>query len=431
MSHVKIGLTDFCDLPQKPFKKFHFCAIFPKICKFFKFFSTVLIWNCRFSWKLPLMKISYLEYKLGSCQQLNCVLYQCWQLSLLNDTRSIQINHLQLSWQLFDKCEQCTPTPLDMSQSECDSFRHLSITFRQSKSDFPFQRVVLGCRSPIASKSAAIEGLFGTTGRGAAWDVYAPKLPRSSGNFDLHGRGASERPGVGRFGRVWGFCVGQQLVAPARWGATGKVAVALKVLSFQPRAAGKSATWSGLWSTFFEDRWFRVMFNNFLGLDGSWAVLYFCHPLGRSGERLRQRQLRPLGVGRVRQSETAPANPAGQPGQKSIQLKRFTWMENSSLGLTRDVSGSDGHTLALTQDGQVYSWGDGDYGKLGHGDCATHKQPEQVGGPLAGRVVECVSAGYRHSAAVADGALWTWGMYRRLWKKIKNFQNFWKVSAFL
>jgi E3 ubiquitin-protein ligase HERC1 len=72
--------------------------------------------------------------------------------------------------------------------------------------------------------------------------------------------------------------------------------------------------------------------------------------------------------------------------------------------------GSDGHTLALTVDGHVFSWGDGDYGKLGHGNAATQKSPKQVLGSLAGKTVVQVSAGYRHSAAVtADGLLFTWG----------------------
>ncbi|KRT81777.1 Regulator of chromosome condensation repeat containing protein [Oryctes borbonicus] len=72
--------------------------------------------------------------------------------------------------------------------------------------------------------------------------------------------------------------------------------------------------------------------------------------------------------------------------------------------------GSDGHTLALTEDGFVYSWGDGDYGKLGHGNYVTHKQPKLVKGPFADKVVKCIHAGYRHSAAVTeDGLLYTWG----------------------
>ncbi|XP_031681979.1 probable E3 ubiquitin-protein ligase HERC1 isoform X1 [Oncorhynchus kisutch] len=72
--------------------------------------------------------------------------------------------------------------------------------------------------------------------------------------------------------------------------------------------------------------------------------------------------------------------------------------------------GSDGHTLAVTGEGEVFSWGDGDYGKLGHGNSATQKYPKIIQGPLLGKVVVCVSAGYRHSAAVTnDGELYTWG----------------------
>ena len=97
---------------------------------------------------------------------------------------------------------------------------------------------------------------------------------------------------------------------------------------------------------------------------------------------------------------------------------------------------------------QVFSWGDGEYGKLGHGNSATQKYPKIIQGPLLGKVskqaenpvfgredgfriyhekamwfniiyhtlmclrqvVVCVSAGYRHSAAVTnDGELYTWG----------------------
>lgn len=54
---------------------------------------------------------------------------------------------------------------------------------------------------------------------------------------------------------------------------------------------------------------------------------------------------------------------------------------------------SDGHTLALTEEGTVYSWGDGDYGKLGHGNCLTQKQPKLISGPLQGKVVKYIRAG--------------------------------------
>lgn len=74
--------------------------------------------------------------------------------------------------------------------------------------------------------------------------------------------------------------------------------------------------------------------------------------------------------------------------------------------------GSDGHTLALTEDGQVYSWGDGDYGKLGHGDCTTYKLPKRITGifGVGAKAVKAIDAGYRHSAAITrDGTLYTWG----------------------
>ena len=52
----------------------------------------------------------------------------------------------------------------------------------------------------------------------------------------------------------------------------------------------------------------------------------------------------------------------------------------------------------------------GDYGKLGHGNSSTQKYPQQVRGALSAKVVKCVSAGYRHSAAVTEeGELYTWG----------------------
>ncbi|XP_050295909.1 probable E3 ubiquitin-protein ligase HERC1 isoform X2 [Anthonomus grandis grandis] len=88
---------------------------------------------------------------------------------------------------------------------------------------------------------------------------------------------------------------------------------------------------------------------------------------------------------------------------KKILLDGFVKKLSSSRG-------SDGHTLALTEEGHVYSWGDGDYGKLGHGTCATHKTPRRIGGPFIIEKVIYIHAGYRHSAAITDdGRLWTWG----------------------
>ncbi|XP_076011638.1 putative E3 ubiquitin-protein ligase HERC1 isoform X4 [Genypterus blacodes] len=91
-------------------------------------------------------------------------------------------------------------------------------------------------------------------------------------------------------------------------------------------------------------------------------------------------------------------------------LKKLTFEPHRSIKKVSSSKGSDGHTLAFITEGEVFSWGDGDYGKLGHGNSSTQKYPKLIQGPLQGKVVVCVSAGYRHSAAVSeDGELYTWG----------------------
>ncbi|XP_068430797.1 probable E3 ubiquitin-protein ligase HERC1 isoform X3 [Clinocottus analis] len=90
--------------------------------------------------------------------------------------------------------------------------------------------------------------------------------------------------------------------------------------------------------------------------------------------------------------------------------KKLVLEPHRNMKKVSSSKGSDGHTLAITVEGEVFSWGDGEYGKLGHGNSATQKYPKIIQGPLCGKVVVCVSAGYRHSAAVTnDGELYTWG----------------------
>lgn len=67
----------------------------------------------------------------------------------------------------------------------------------------------------------------------------------------------------------------------------------------------------------------------------------------------------------------------------------------------------------------------GDYGKLGHGNSTTQRQPKMIGGHGWWNVVS-ISAGFRHSAAVtADGFLYTWGEgeFGRLGKLLFTFRN--------
>ena len=70
-----------------------------------------------------------------------------------------------------------------------------------------------------------------------------------------------------------------------------------------------------------------------------------------------------------------------------------------------------GHTLALTNDGNVYSWGDGYKGKLGLGDQESRFTPCLIDPKYFNYAeVKHVSAGGIHSAAVSkDGEAFTWG----------------------
>jgi alpha-tubulin suppressor-like RCC1 family protein len=71
------------------------------------------------------------------------------------------------------------------------------------------------------------------------------------------------------------------------------------------------------------------------------------------------------------------------------------------------------HTAALTDYGTLYTWGNGEYGRLGHGDDLNVGRPQMVESPeLAGIHVrlETVHSGEYHVAALtADGAVFTWG----------------------
>ena len=69
------------------------------------------------------------------------------------------------------------------------------------------------------------------------------------------------------------------------------------------------------------------------------------------------------------------------------------------------------HTLALTSEGKVYSWGDGYKAKLGHGDQESRLTPTLIDPKhFNDEKIKHVSAGGIHSTAVSeDGHAFTWG----------------------
>ncbi|XP_030381589.1 probable E3 ubiquitin-protein ligase HERC2 [Scaptodrosophila lebanonensis] len=74
------------------------------------------------------------------------------------------------------------------------------------------------------------------------------------------------------------------------------------------------------------------------------------------------------------------------------------------------------HALALTLDGKVFSWGEGEDGKLGHGNRTTIDKPRLIEA-LRSKKVRDIACGSSHSAAITSlGELYTWGLgeYGRL-----------------
>eukprot|EP01126_Amoeba_proteus_P014060 TRINITY_DN1608_c0_g1_i1.p1 TRINITY_DN1608_c0_g1~~TRINITY_DN1608_c0_g1_i1.p1 ORF type:complete len:306 (-),score=54.64 TRINITY_DN1608_c0_g1_i1:734-1651(-) len=68
------------------------------------------------------------------------------------------------------------------------------------------------------------------------------------------------------------------------------------------------------------------------------------------------------------------------------------------------------HSLALTDDGKIYSWGDGSFGKLGHGDEIDIFQPKIITGFPGEVIITNIKAGNKHSLALTDkGELYSWG----------------------
>eukprot|EP00736_Rhodelphis_marinus_P011569 Rmarinus@m.5200 len=79
------------------------------------------------------------------------------------------------------------------------------------------------------------------------------------------------------------------------------------------------------------------------------------------------------------------------------------------LDVTR-VSTGGGHSAALTKDGQIHTFGYGQYGQLGTGCSVNSAMPSRVTGPLESLRVAIVSCGRYHSAALTeDGEVYTWG----------------------
>lgn len=84
----------------------------------------------------------------------------------------------------------------------------------------------------------------------------------------------------------------------------------------------------------------------------------------------------------------------------------------SFLGNVDCIACGEFHTCAITKYGELYTWGDGTHnaGLLGHGSNISHWVPKRVSGPLDGLEVSYVACGTWHTALITSyGRLFTFG----------------------
>ncbi|CAH1412420.1 unnamed protein product [Lactuca virosa] len=87
-------------------------------------------------------------------------------------------------------------------------------------------------------------------------------------------------------------------------------------------------------------------------------------------------------------------------------------VEFLSVSNIDSVACGEFHTCAVSNSGDLYTWGDGSHnaGLLGHGTDVSHWIPKRVSGPLEGTQVTSVACGNFHSAlSTIDGKLFTFG----------------------
>ena len=100
-------------------------------------------------------------------------------------------------------------------------------------------------------------------------------------------------------------------------------------------------------------------------------------------------------------------NGSGQLGVGSGVAEKSSPVQVGSLTTWLNVSSGRYYTTALTTDGKLYAWGQGNSGQIGQGNTTDYNSPVQVG---ALTTWSKIGGGADHSLAIkTDGTLWAWG----------------------
>ena len=101
----------------------------------------------------------------------------------------------------------------------------------------------------------------------------------------------------------------------------------------------------------------------------------------------------------------------GSVGGQHTQPSLLPSIKLDYEGIFTAISLGQDHTLALTTDGTVFSWGLGRFSQLGYELASPHIQstPRAIGGPLRRERVRGIAACKSASACWTDTLLYTWG----------------------
>ncbi len=126
------------------------------------------------------------------------------------------------------------------------------------------------------------------------------------------------------------------------------------------------------------------------------------------------------GGGRLGNGEYS--NNAWSSGDSTVDKPEPIWVKAGQQNIDPNglvniatISAGDSHCLALDNKGNVWSWGDNHYGQLGVGSQTNHYTPVKVVGGEQGTDylsdIVSIAAGYWYNVAITgDGEIYTWGM---------------------
>ena len=189
--------------------------------------------------------------------------------------------------------------------------------------------------------------------------------------------------------------------------------------------------------------------NHIVALDSSGEIYTWGFgDRGQLGHSNFRSKIRPEKMASSAFSAAVTVDKVGKGGTNGSGRRQFSYSSGSPYSGTvrgalshrvsiRQIACGEDHSVALTEEGAVFTWGDNSRGQLGHGDgtitnCSSGgnggggggsrmagtnedcPQPRLVQGLLRRKVAEIAAGGHHTLALVVAGSLYTWGSGEQL-----------------